>query len=150
MDLDLDGVEEEDEEEEVGSEEEEEDEWNGLGDSGTDAPISGPSGGGGKPKKPPTGEEVRAIKEATDLYKSNTFKLRVRSISDFSIDIVVCASSHGLGECIGFYSKTEYGMANHLLEWTLWPLRDAKYPLNPLAYYMFVVAHRVKRAYFRL
>ena len=32
---------------------------------------------GTKPKKPPTGHELRAIKDATDLFKSSTFKLQV-------------------------------------------------------------------------
>lgn len=59
-------------------EDEEEEEWGGLGDGGMNGPSSTSASGGAKPKKPPTGEEVRAIKEATDLYKSNTFKLRVR------------------------------------------------------------------------
>ena len=30
-----------------------------------------------KPKKPPTGHELRAIKDATDLFKSGSFKLQV-------------------------------------------------------------------------
>lgn len=32
---------------------------------------------GTKPKKPPTGHELRAIKDATDLFKSSSFKLQV-------------------------------------------------------------------------
>ena len=32
---------------------------------------------GTKPIKPPTGHELRAIKDATDLFKSNSFKLQV-------------------------------------------------------------------------
>ena len=32
----------------------------------------------GKPKKPPTGEELRNIKDATELYRSSSFKLQVR------------------------------------------------------------------------
>ena len=31
----------------------------------------------GSVNKPPTGEELRAIKDATDLYRSNSFKLQV-------------------------------------------------------------------------
>lgn len=84
MDLNEGGM-EEDEEEGTGSEEQDEDEWGGFGGAGADTSTSGPSGGGGKPKKPPTGEEVRAIKEAKDLYKSNTFKLRVRFLSLFTL-----------------------------------------------------------------
>lgn len=30
-----------------------------------------------KPKKPPTGEELRVIKDATDLFRSSSFKLQV-------------------------------------------------------------------------
>lgn len=123
MDLDEEVAEEEDEEEE-----DEEDEWNGIRDSGADASISGPSGGGGKPKKPPTGEEVRAIKEATDLYKSNTFKLRVSSTPYFLVGICPCA------ECLDLYHKMEHGMTNHFLpRATPWSLRDAKPPLGSFA-----------------
>lgn len=32
---------------------------------------------GTMPKKPPTGHELRAIKDATDLFKSSSFKLQV-------------------------------------------------------------------------
>ena len=32
---------------------------------------------GTKPIKPPTGHELRAIKDATDLFKSSSFKLQV-------------------------------------------------------------------------
>ena len=32
---------------------------------------------GTKPKKPPTGEELRNIKDATELYRSSSFKLQV-------------------------------------------------------------------------
>lgn len=88
MDLDEDRMEEQDEDED------EEDEWAGLGEGGVDT-STGPSGGGGKPKKPPTGEEVRAIKEATDLYKSNTFKLRVRTFPYFSISAAGCRFGPG-------------------------------------------------------
>lgn len=31
-------------------------------------------------KKPPTGEELRGIKDAADLYRSNSFKLQVRNL----------------------------------------------------------------------
>lgn len=36
---------------------------------------------GTKPKKPPTGEELRDIKDAADLYRSSSFKLQVRRAS---------------------------------------------------------------------
>ena len=32
---------------------------------------------GGKPKKAPTGSEVRAIKDAAELFRSSSFKLQV-------------------------------------------------------------------------
>lgn len=79
MSYDQGGLEQDEDEgegESIGSEEEE---WGGVGGTGVGTSAS-TLGGGGKPKKPPTGEEVREIKEATDLYKSNTFKLRVRLI----------------------------------------------------------------------
>lgn len=46
---------------------------------GAEAPQA--SYGNTKSKKPPTGEELRTIKEASDLYKSNTFKLQVSNMT---------------------------------------------------------------------
>lgn len=115
MGLDEDGVQGEDEEEDMGSEEDEEDEWTGIGDSGPNPATSGPSGGGGKPKKPPTGEEVRAIKEATELYKSNTFKLRVRSLSYFPVNTRLGACNLGFGRDASSFCgvcKDETSMGN--------------------------------------
>lgn len=43
-------------------------------------PVNANDGGPGQGKKinkPPTGEELRAIKDATDLFRSNSFKLQV-------------------------------------------------------------------------
>ena len=54
----------------------EEGEWGGIdGESG--APERECGEPGTKPKKPPTGEELRAIKDATDLFRSSSFKLQV-------------------------------------------------------------------------
>lgn len=38
-----------------------------------------------KRNKPPTGEQLRTIKDAADLFKSNTFKLQVRAAFCFTI-----------------------------------------------------------------
>lgn len=56
---------------------EEAEEWSGLqqANSGAHQPDERT---GTKPKKPPTGEELRNIKDATDLYRSSSFKLQVR------------------------------------------------------------------------
>lgn len=40
--------------------------------------VEGTGKRGTKPKKPPTGEELRNIKDAADLYQSSSFKLQVR------------------------------------------------------------------------
>lgn len=51
-------------------------EWGGIS-----SPVKDDSASAGrpgtKPKKPPTGEELRAIKDATDLFRSSSFKLQV-------------------------------------------------------------------------
>ena len=49
-------------------------EWGGTG-GGKDI---GPPAPGGKPVKVPAGHELREMKEASELYKSSTFKLQVR------------------------------------------------------------------------
>lgn len=52
--------------------------WKGFGDD-HDAEQNGDSHpGGSRPKKPPTGVELRQIKDAADLYRSSSFKLQVR------------------------------------------------------------------------
>ena len=59
-----------------------EEEWFGLA-NGHDLDVpsvntaDGETRSGTKLKKPPTGEELRAIKDATDLYRSSSFKLQV-------------------------------------------------------------------------
>lgn len=63
-------------------EEEEEEEWGGVsGANGTVQDAEDEKHTGTKPKKPPTGEELRNIKDATDLYRSSSFKLQVRTLS---------------------------------------------------------------------
>ena len=55
---------------------EDEDEWGGISpvpNDQTGAEVHGP---GIKPQKPPTGEELRVIKDATDLFRSSSFKLQ--------------------------------------------------------------------------
>ncbi|KAF5381659.1 hypothetical protein D9615_005551 [Tricholomella constricta] len=53
-------------------------EWGGLeADDQTTGDGHRP---GTKPKKPPTGEELRLIKDATDLFRSSTFKLQIDAL----------------------------------------------------------------------
>ncbi|KXN85109.1 U3 small nucleolar RNA-associated protein 22 [Leucoagaricus sp. SymC.cos] len=56
-----------------------EEEWTGTG-----LPMSeihqGYEENRGKPNKPPTGEELRVIKDAADLFRSSSFKLQVRAL----------------------------------------------------------------------
>jgi U3 small nucleolar RNA-associated protein 22 len=58
------------------SEADEDEEWGGIAQEGqTTATVD--IAPGGKPKKPPTGEELRVINDAKDLFRSSTFKLQV-------------------------------------------------------------------------
>jgi U3 small nucleolar RNA-associated protein 22 len=52
-----------------------EDEWGGI----SPLPVhqTGAEVHATKPQKPPTGEELRIIKDATDLFRSSSFKLQV-------------------------------------------------------------------------
>lgn len=61
-----------------GSADDEEEEWNGV--NGASGEAEDGKHTGTKPKKPPTGEELRNIKDATDLYRSSSFKLQVRIV----------------------------------------------------------------------
>lgn len=75
---------EDEDEDEVGSvdmeQQEGEGEWEGLDDKdNVNATVLHEPGT--KPKKPPTGEELRVIKDATNLYRSSSFKLQVRGCS---------------------------------------------------------------------
>ena len=54
-----------------------EEEWGGIDGEKINAPEREGHEPGTKPKKPPTGEELRAIKDATDLFRSSSFKLQV-------------------------------------------------------------------------
>ena len=56
-----------------------EEEWGGLGDEDEPASTAHNKPSSSKSKKPPTGEELRAIRDATDLYRSSSFKLQVCS-----------------------------------------------------------------------
>ena len=59
-------------------------EWGGV--TGEQAEIEEEHRPGTKPKKPPTGEELRAIKDAADLFRSGSFKLQVSpSISSSTV-----------------------------------------------------------------
>jgi U3 small nucleolar RNA-associated protein 22 len=60
---------------ETSEEAEEREEWGGI-EPAKDI-IEEESYGGTKPKKPPTGEELRTIKDATELFRSSSFKLQV-------------------------------------------------------------------------
>lgn len=62
------------------NEEDENPEWEGIGQEGdhnVSVDVNEEARPGTKPKKPPTGEELRAIKDATDLFRSSSFKLQV-------------------------------------------------------------------------
>jgi U3 small nucleolar RNA-associated protein 22 len=59
-----------------GEENGEEGEWGGIGVTASVAEEN-LEAGNVKRNKPPTGEELRDIKEAADLFKSNSFKLQV-------------------------------------------------------------------------
>ena len=68
------------EEQGSGSEDEaaDDEEWGGVAGEPAATSAPGPSNNShGKPIKPPTAEEMRAIREATDLYRSSSFKLQV-------------------------------------------------------------------------
>ena len=54
-----------------------EEEWGGIDGERSNAPEREGREPGTKPEKPPTGEELRAIKDATDLFRSSSFKLQV-------------------------------------------------------------------------
>ncbi|KAF8154805.1 Nrap protein [Crassisporium funariophilum] len=55
-------------------------EWGGIGGEQAAAPSKEGNRTGTKPKKPPTGEELRDIKDATDLFKSSSFKLQIDAL----------------------------------------------------------------------
>ena len=51
-------------------------EWGGVTGNNEISMVED-SHSGTKPNKPPTGEELRTIKDASDLFKSSSFKLQV-------------------------------------------------------------------------
>ena len=55
-----------------------EEEWKGISEQVGAETATYEYRTGTKPKQPPTGHELRAIKDATDLFKSSSFKLQVR------------------------------------------------------------------------
>jgi U3 small nucleolar RNA-associated protein 22 len=52
-----------------------------------------------KPFKPPTGEELRTIKDASSLFRSNSFKLQVCSIYDSPLHPNVCLDRRPSSQC---------------------------------------------------
>jgi len=56
---------------------EDEEDWEGLGAGPAAIPTASDPGIRNKDKKLPTGEELRTIKDASDLFKSSSFKLQV-------------------------------------------------------------------------
>ncbi|KAJ6612257.1 Nrap protein [Mycena sp. CBHHK59/15] len=63
--------------------ENDDDEWTGIAPQegqSTDVSSAGNKTPGTKPKKPPTGEELRVIKDAKDLFQSSTFKLQIDAL----------------------------------------------------------------------
>ncbi|TFK31610.1 Nrap protein [Crucibulum laeve] len=58
-----------------------EEEWGGVTDADSGVPLlSREDRTGVKPKKPPTGEELRTIKDAADLFRSSSFKLQIDAL----------------------------------------------------------------------
>ena len=58
----------------------EDDEWSGFG-GGESSKIQTNGSASANALKPPNRDELREIKEASDLYKSNAFKLKAISLS---------------------------------------------------------------------
>lgn len=77
----------------IHEEDQREDEWGGI--SGEQVAASEATTyehrTGTKPKKPPTGHELRAIKDATDLFKSGSFKLQVRMLFISPLNVYNCS-----------------------------------------------------------
>jgi U3 small nucleolar RNA-associated protein 22 len=55
-------------------------EWGGIPSTLNDHTSVEVHGHGTKPQKQPTGEELRVIKDATDLFRSSSFKLQASAI----------------------------------------------------------------------
>ena len=108
----------EDEEGEESGNEAEEEEWHGL--QASTVPEVEDVRTGTKPKKPPTGEELRNIKDAADLYRSSSFKLQVRAPAATLVCPSHCrghSSSRSTRCCPMFVQNT-----NVQLHWTVFCL----------------------------
>lgn len=68
-------------------EEGEDGEWGGISGSKDTGSVDD-SHSGTKPKKPPTGEELRTIKDASDLFKSSSFKLQVCTLVFTTLSVI--------------------------------------------------------------
>ncbi|KAJ7352492.1 Nrap protein [Mycena albidolilacea] len=67
------------EDEDVADEDDADEEWGGITPAQNQA-TAVPENSGTKPKLPPTGEELRAINDAQNLFKSSTFKLQIDAL----------------------------------------------------------------------
>ncbi|KAJ7220018.1 Nrap protein [Mycena pura] len=66
---------------ETDSNQDEDEEWGGIASvEGHAASHAESNSSGTKPKLPPTGEELRVINDAKNLYRSNTFKLQIDAL----------------------------------------------------------------------
>ncbi|EKM53178.1 uncharacterized protein PHACADRAFT_259351 [Phanerochaete carnosa HHB-10118-sp] len=81
--------------------EEDGEEWGGINSSnGAVQDSEGDKHTGTKPKKPPTGEELRDIKDATNLYRSSSFKLQVRApVLRLNLRLPACLDRCAPPEC---------------------------------------------------
>ncbi|KAJ7116340.1 Nrap protein [Mycena epipterygia] len=59
---------------------EDNEEWGGIAPTPGQAAATVEHASGTKPKKPPTGEELRVINDAKDLFRSSTFKLQIDAL----------------------------------------------------------------------
>lgn len=76
-------------------------EWKGIsGSKESNGTVLGDSHGGTKLKKPPTGEELRTIKDASDLFKSSSFKLQVRVLIPVSTSPSITPPTRSMLSCL--------------------------------------------------
>ncbi|TFK71882.1 Nrap protein [Pluteus cervinus] len=64
----------------VGQDDQSGDEWGGITDEQTKVLEGGVEHPKSKPNQPPTGQELRAIQEAGDLFQSSSFKLQIDAL----------------------------------------------------------------------
>ena len=76
--------------------EDDEEGWGGTGGGGE----VGPPPPGGKPVKVPAGHELREMKEASELYKSNAFKLQVRIRCSLLNETLRLIFTHGVDRLV--------------------------------------------------